>query len=170
MNVSQTTARRFVEGDEAAFSEVYSAYRKLLFFIIGSIVGNSSDAEDVFQEVFLSIWKSRQNIKNSGDLHWYLITTAKNEALSFVRKRDALVDYSSLLDVYGKEEHNAFLDDLLKGLSSMEANVVIYKVEWGFSFEEIARLTGYTRQTIAKYYHEGMKKLRQQNQEANHVQ
>jgi RNA polymerase sigma factor (sigma-70 family) len=162
LNVSQSTARRFLAGEEEAFNEVYSAYRKLLYFIIGSIVGNSEDAEDVFQDVFLHVYKNRGNIKNSGDLHWYLVRSARNEALSFVQKRDALVDYSPLLDVYGKEDtkENLFLEEMLEGLSNGEAMTVIYKVEWGFSFKEIASLMGVTRQSVAKYYRSGMGKLK----------
>jgi RNA polymerase sigma factor (sigma-70 family) len=170
LNVSQSTARRFIEGDEDAFNEVYSAYRKLLYFIIGSIVGNAEDAKDVFQEVFLNVYKNRGNIKKSGDLHWYLVQSARNEALSFVKKRDALVEYSPFLDEEGQDEgkENLFLEEMVQGLTSNEAIAVSYKVEWGFSFVEIASLTGLSRQSVAKYYRSGMGKLKARYGEEKH--
>jgi RNA polymerase sigma factor (sigma-70 family) len=170
LNVSQSTARRFIEGDEDAFNEVYSAYRKLLYFIIGSIVGNKEDAQDVFQEVFLNVYKNRSNIKKSGDLHWYLVQSARNEALSFVKKRDALLDYTPFLDEEGSEEskENLFLEEMVQGLETKEALAVTYKIEWGFSFVEISSLTGITRQSVAKYYRSGIAKLKARYGEEKH--
>ena len=45
MNVSWETAKRFLEGEEGAFSEVYHAYRPILFFIISNYVSGKEDRE-----------------------------------------------------------------------------------------------------------------------------
>ena len=52
VEVSLETAKAFLSGDRAATSEVYLAYRRLLYFIIVSVVKNQEDANDVFDDVF----------------------------------------------------------------------------------------------------------------------
>lgn len=161
MNVSHSTARRFIAGEEQATCEVYEAYRKLLYFVIGTIVGNEEDTKDVFQETFAKILVSRAKIKEPKNLQSFLLTSARNCAIDFVRKRDALVDYSCLLDIYGEEDRdNAVVQELLSGLTNLEATIVIYKVEWGFSFQEIASFTGLSRQTVSSHYQQAMRELR----------
>jgi RNA polymerase sigma-70 factor (ECF subfamily) len=163
LKVSERTARLFIEGNEAAIGLVYQSYKSLLYFIIVSIVKNNEDAQDVYQDVFAEVIRNRGNIKKPKDLHWYLVSSAKNKALNFVMKRDALVDYVSLMDLYSEDEKdNGFVQEVTAGLNDLEGIIFLYKYQYGFTFEEIARLTGLSRQTVAKYYKVGLGDIRKQ--------
>lgn len=162
VNVSLGVAKKFIEGEPSAIQTVYLSYRKLLFFIIVSIVKNESDANDVYQDVFTELLQKPNAIQDPKNLHSYLINSAKNAAINFVKKRDALIDYQSLLDFYANEEQdNPYLQEVTEGLPSLEAVVVIYHLNYGFSFVEIAKITNLSRQTVSSYYHKGIKDLRQ---------
>lgn len=106
VNVSHSATCRFIAGEEQATCEVYETYRKLLYFVIGTIVGNEEDTKDVFQETFAKILASRAKIKEPKNLQSFLLTSARNCAIDFVRKRNALVEYSCLLDIYGEEDRD----------------------------------------------------------------
>lgn len=160
MDISKATAQRFLEGDDRAIEEVYVTYRRLLYFIIISILKDPDDSEDVLQDVFSSLLTKRPAIKPS-KLQSYLCQSAKNTAINFAKKRDALIDYSDLLDVYGENDaSNPYLQDLLSGLSDLENIVVVYKIVYDFSFREIASLTGLSRQHANNLYHQALKKMR----------
>lgn len=161
MNVSLTTAKEFIAGDAAATQEVYLAYRKLLYFVIVTIVGNEEDAKDVYQDVFLNLLSHRGAITDPKNLHSYLVAMAKNAAINYVKKRDSLVEYSSLLDFYGEEErHNSYLQDLNTFLSDRENIVVTYRLAYGFTIREVATLTNVSPRQINIIYSQAIHKLR----------
>lgn len=160
MEINSGVAKRFLEGDDRAFEEVYNSSRRLLYFIIISILKDPSESEDVLQEVFANIVAKRPTVKAS-KLQSYLCQSAKNAAINAAKRRDSLIDYSDLLDVYGEEDHdNTYLQNLLEGLSDRENIIVVYKIVYGFSFREIATLTGISRQSANTIYKNALKKMR----------
>ena len=161
MKVSTSVAKAFLRGEEEASQEVYQAYRKLLYFVIASIVGSKEDAEDVYQDTFVAVLTNRNQVKSPKDLEWYLLQTAKNLALNAVRKRDALIDYSSTLDLYGEEEKkNDYLQELNQFLNDRENIVVTLKIAYGFTNKEAGKILDVSEREVALIYHQALKKLR----------
>lgn len=160
MEINTGAAKQFLEGDDRAFEEIYNSSRRLLYFIIISILKDPSESEDVLQEVFANLLAKRPKVKPS-KLQSYLCQSAKNAAINTAKRRDSLIDYSDLLDVYGEEDHdNPYLQNLLEGLTDRENIIVVYKIVYGFSFREIARLTGISRQSANTLYKTALKKMR----------
>jgi len=82
-------------------------------------------------------------------------------ALNFAKRQGALVDYSDLMDAFGAEEHqNPYLQEFMPFLSDLENAVLVYKLEYGFTFREIATLTGVSRQTADVAYKAAIRKIR----------
>ena len=163
LKASLASAQGFLAGEEGATKEVYLTYRKLLYFIIRSLVENPDDADDLYQETFVQAISARKEIKDPKKLHYYLCATAKNLALNFIKKRDALVDYSDLLDFYGQDEHaNGYLQDLNALLSDAENVVVTYRIAYGLSVDEVAKLTGFSKSKVNLLYSRSLKKLRKE--------
>lgn len=73
------------------FEEIYLNYRKQMFVVAHSILGNDSDAEDIVHDIFLKIAKKHMGkisrIENNIDLRNYLLKATKNTALDHIRKR-----------------------------------------------------------------------------------
>lgn len=161
MLVSVKTAELFISGDEEAISQVYQAYRPLLFFILGSYVGNKEDAEDLFQDTFERAIACRSNIKSPEGLHYYLCATAKNLALNFRKKNDR-TSYSDDLSFFPSEdrEDNKFLTDLCPYLSNQELVVVTYKLVYGFTLKEISLLTKSPISSLSWNYKRALKKIK----------
>jgi RNA polymerase sigma-70 factor (ECF subfamily) len=154
-------ARDFIKGDSQAVEQVYVAYRRLLYFIIVSIVKNEEDANDVFEELFASFLSKEKSLSDPARLNFFLEQSARNAAINFAKKRDSLIDYTDLMDVYGEDEQdNSYLQSLLEGLSDLENIVFAYKIVYGFSFREIERLTGIPRQNAHRLYGKALKKAR----------
>ncbi|MBI1895452.1 MAG: helix-turn-helix domain-containing protein, partial [Acidobacteria bacterium] len=50
-------------GDDAAFNQVVSAYRKRIFGTISRLIGRPEDVEDVAQEVFVRLYYSLDQLR-----------------------------------------------------------------------------------------------------------
>ena len=69
------------EGDEEALWELYRRYSTMLLGLARRILGNTADAEEVLQEVFLQLWKQadRYRERRSSVSTWLgLITRSRS--------------------------------------------------------------------------------------------
>jgi RNA polymerase sigma-70 factor (ECF subfamily) len=63
--------RRYAEGDEAAFDELYTALSSRLYSFCVRLAGRNGDAEDLFQDAFLKLHRSRATyVSGASALHW----------------------------------------------------------------------------------------------------
>ena len=60
----------------------------MVYTTIFRIVRNKSDAEDLFQEVFLKVYGSAYQIRHEDDLSGWLFKIAYNKSISFLRKKN----------------------------------------------------------------------------------
>jgi RNA polymerase sigma-70 factor (ECF subfamily) len=65
------------DNEEAAFRVLYNRYWELLYRKAFSRLGNRSDAEDMVQEIFITVWRNRQSISPEPTLAPYLLTAVK---------------------------------------------------------------------------------------------
>ena len=86
MDNGESSYRRFLNGDERAFSEIIELHKDNLIFFINRYVRNIAVAEELAEDVFaeLLIHKRRYNFKTS--LKTYIFTIGRNKAVSYVRK------------------------------------------------------------------------------------
>ena len=90
-SLSQTDAdlvSRVVEGDADALEELYSRYSQPVFGMSYSILRDHAMAEDVTQEVFVSLWTRAQRFdpKRGVFRHWFL-HLAHNRIVDELRRR-----------------------------------------------------------------------------------
>ena len=75
-------------GDRVAFETLYRAASPRLLGICMRVLGNRDDAEDVLQEVFVSIWhKARQFDSHRASAMAWLAMIARNRAIDRLRQR-----------------------------------------------------------------------------------
>jgi len=73
-------------GDPAAFEAMFRAYRGDLVGFVASLLRSEPAAEDVVQELFLRIWRQREDWELAGPLNTYLFRAARNGAISRMRR------------------------------------------------------------------------------------
>lgn len=161
LKLSKALATAFLEGDERAIGEVYSKYRKFLYFIISNYLSSTSDIEDVYQEVFLSILSRKIEIKDPQKLHYYLCQMAKNEAInkakSLQRRSGDEFDEET-----GDETKLENLAELLPyDLTNEERAVLGYRLCFGLSYNDISYLTGDPISTLKARYARAIKKTKE---------
>jgi RNA polymerase sigma-70 factor (ECF subfamily) len=78
---------RVRDDDGAAFEELVELYQRRLVAVMNHLVGNAEEAEDLAQEVFLRVYRSRKKYRPRSKFSTWLFTIANNLALNCLRSR-----------------------------------------------------------------------------------
>jgi RNA polymerase sigma-70 factor (ECF subfamily) len=69
---------RLREGDQIAFTHLYEFFSQKIFYTSKKMCLSSEDAEEIVQEVFLIIWKNRENLKCELSFNAYILSILKS--------------------------------------------------------------------------------------------
>jgi RNA polymerase sigma-70 factor (ECF subfamily) len=72
--------------DEAAFHEVIERYKNKVYNYIFRMMGNSDDAEDLTQEVFIRLYTSIDSFRSQSSLSTWLFRIASNLCVDYFRR------------------------------------------------------------------------------------
>ena len=75
------------QGNEEAFDILYEKYRNSVYRYIISLIGSCHEVEDLFHEVFLSIYKNRKSYAAIAKFKTYLFTVTRSKCIDFLRKK-----------------------------------------------------------------------------------
>jgi len=78
---------RVKRGDRAAFAELVAKYEQPLFNFICRTLRDEAESEDLAQNVFLQVYKSRQRYQHTAKFSTWLFTIARNLCLNELRRR-----------------------------------------------------------------------------------
>ena len=76
---------RIAAGDESACEALYLAYRAPLWRFAYGYVRSREVAEELVQEVFLSLWRNRGNVEVRACIRAWLYAAVRNHALNHLR-------------------------------------------------------------------------------------
>ena len=161
MSITRSVAMAFMAGDESATEKVYLEYKNLMFFVIASYVSSKSDIDDILSESFLKAIEKREQIKEPNHLKAFLVATARNQAIDFLRKGRLVPSSDVLEEIYGDDDRtNDFLSLIEPLLSNKETIVVYYKIGFASTWPEISKATGIPVSSVRRIYDKAKKKLR----------
>ena len=94
--------QRLAAGDRDAVAELYDRHAARIMGLAIRIVRNSSDAEDVVQEVFSQAWRTAPNYQPArGPVAGWLLMMARTRAIDRLRSRQARRDAADGPDLDG---------------------------------------------------------------------
>ncbi|MBL8822797.1 MAG: sigma-70 family RNA polymerase sigma factor [Planctomycetia bacterium] len=79
--------------DNAAFQELVTKYQHRLIGILTHLCGSADEAEDLAQEVFLRVYRARNDYSPQAKFSTWLFTIANNVALNALRRRKRKPSY-----------------------------------------------------------------------------
>ena len=152
------------KGDITAFDVIYKKYSRRLYGFVFGYVKQETDTEEIVQEVFLKIWKSRNKINVYSSFESFLFTVAHNATVNVLKKRaieQKYVDHVKslqqidntyeLTDEIQYKELVAKYQDLLKELSPRQKEIFHLSREEGLSHKEIAEKLGISANTVKNH-------------------
>jgi RNA polymerase sigma-70 factor (ECF subfamily) len=164
---------RVANGDRQAFESVYQLASGRLFAICLQLLRDRSDAEDVLQEVFTSVWKKAAQFDpaKASAMTW-LSMTARNRAIDRLRAAPprAMEDLSVIDDLPDGDaqppqaaEHAADRTRLAQCLETLESKrraLIRAAFLDGSSYEELARRIGSPLGSVKSWIRRGLGQLR----------
>ena len=79
--------KQIAAGNEAAFRQVYHQFYKMLLQFAFILTKNKEASEELVEDVFIKIWKNRQNAEAIHNLKVYLYTATKNTCLNYLSSK-----------------------------------------------------------------------------------
>lgn len=179
---------RFQKGDASGFNTLLDRYNQPLYrFLLRMISGNSSQAEDLFQDVFLKVIEKKKDYNPEMSFKTWLFTIARNTAVDFIRKENyrnhksldepvfSVSEFSNVsrLDLVKgknltsdqliyKKELNALIFEKLDELNDEFREVFILKVVEGLKFREISHITDSPLSTVKSRMRYAVKNLKEE--------
>jgi RNA polymerase sigma-70 factor (ECF subfamily) len=173
--------QRAKTGDMGAFEQLVFRYDKQVLTIAARYVQSSEDAKDIYQEVFLRVFRSLPRFQLRSQFSTWLFRITTNVCLSHRTKRKRHFHASlnqdsedehggtladSIRDTAAADEHTEHSDTALhvaqavEGLSPKQKIVFTMKYYEGYKIREIAEMTGLNEGTVKRYLFGATRKVR----------
>ena len=159
-------------GNKDALRKVYEKYRDDLLRLAASLLSDSSTAEDVVHDVFLSFARKARQFSLTGSLKGYLATCVANRARDMgrsARRRSSISQKHVIPTEISSSRPDRWLvcseefqqlNDALSKLPYEQKEALILHVQGELKFQEIAGLQGVSVRTAQSRYRYGMSRLR----------
>lgn len=105
--------------DYTSYNRLFVRYYSRLCCYVYRLLGEKEDAEDVVQELFLTLWNNRKKIAIVENVSGYLYKMARNLALNHIRTQ---TNYKTILD--NQEEQLPYYEENL--LETEEFRMALY--------------------------------------------
>ncbi|MBN8859530.1 MAG: RNA polymerase sigma-70 factor [Sphingobacteriales bacterium] len=160
------------KGDLGAFEAFFEAYKKRVFGVALKMLKSSVEAEDIVQEVFLSIWQSRARLDKINDPEAYLFTITHNAIFTRLKKasRDQKLLNTVLHHIALKQniteetiaahETDKLISETIQQLPPQQRTVYELSKLEGLSYNEIAERMHLSPNTVRNHLAESMKTIR----------
>jgi len=161
--------QRYAKGDAAAFDQLYARYRGPLYRYFNRQVGDPATANDLYQGVWEKIIKARNRYRPTAPFTVWMYRIAHNHLVDHYRRNrhDESMETNDLPDhqpgpVQGAMdgEQNEQLRAGIISLPEEQRNTLLLKLETGLKMEDIARVTGVSRETVKSRLRYAVNKLK----------
>lgn len=164
--------QRLAGGDEAAFETLFNHYEEAIQVFLLRYVKVPAIVEDLSQEVFSKIWELRTQMPAIKSFRAYLFTIARNHTLNFLHRASKVNAAMALIghhlpkeavaadDDLLNQEYNHWLQSILAGMTPQMRQVFQLVRHEQKTYEEVAELTGISRNTVKKHMVRSMKLIR----------
>ncbi len=105
--------------DYTSYNRLFVRYYSRLCCYVYRLLGEKEDAEDVVQELFLTLWNNRKKIAIVENVSGYLYKMARNLALNHIRTQ---TNYKTILD--NQEEQLPYYEE--NSLETEEFRMALY--------------------------------------------
>ncbi len=85
---------KVARGDENAFAKIVAKHQHAVLGTVAKMTNQSSDTEDIAQQVFIRLWKSAERYQPTAKFTTFLFTITRNLVFNATRKKSGKNEYS----------------------------------------------------------------------------
>lgn len=157
---------QILNGNENAFRYLVATNQRLVMHVVGRIVMQQEDIEDICQEVFMKVFRQIKRFRGDSRLSTWIATIAYNTSISHIRSKKRRNEVNVEEDVLSgfeksdngqvqrkieKAEAKQLLLEMIEKLPLNYRTVLtLFHLE-EFSYKEIEEITGMPEGTIKSY-------------------
>lgn len=144
------------------FEEIYNEYFDRIYYKILSTVKSAEDAEDIAQEVFISVYKNLKSFRSESNIYTWIYRIAINKIYDFFRRKKLNIELNDeILNIESNEDFHIsiMLEEKLKKLLPSEREIVLLKDIYGYKLREIADMKGLNLSTVKTIYYKAIKDM-----------
>ena len=176
-----------LKGSAYAWEKLVKRYESKIYNHGLRLTGNSSDAMDLMQEVFLGVYRNLHRFRGDAKFSSWIFRIAHNKAVDMNRRKllmtsspkfstedegDEFEKFPGKTDLepenrLGNTEQNASVLKMLSELSSDQRSIVELKIFQSLTFDEIAELQDISANTAKTRFYSALKKLKVVSEEQN---
>jgi len=162
---------RCLNGDLGAFEDLYRQHSTRLYNLAFRMVGNAADAEDLLQDIFLTVYRKLESFRGASALGTWLYRLGMNVCLDRLRSKAARQDQAT--DTLDERLSGAQISGSLAGVSRIDleraiaslpegsrAAFLLHDVE-GFDHTEVGQLLGVAEGTSKSQVHKARLRIRE---------
>lgn len=160
------------EGDASAFKSVFELYRGRVYGIAFKMLKSEPEAEEIVQDVFLTIWIRREKLTDVNDPEAYLFTIAYNTVYACLKKtsrREELINklidriseiQNSTEETVVHRETQSLINDAVLTLPPQQRAIFQLSKQSDLSYDEIADRMHLSKNTVRNHLAEAVKTVR----------
>ncbi len=159
-------------GNLIAFDSLYRKYNKKIYNYILSLLKSSEDAENILQDVFLSLWLNRYKLKKCSSARFYMFKIAHNAAISIIRekiKESLFIEELKSMQInsenpaeidMGNNRLSYNLNEIINELPGRQKEVyTLHNIE-GLKYSEISKRLNISINTVENHMARALKAIR----------
>lgn len=164
-----------IRGEEDLLEPLIRRYANPLLTFIRRMIGDHHHSEELFQEVFLTVWKKREQYQYFRPFKPWLFAIAANKVRAYLRYAfdppAFPLDYDPPVvpsaasgpggDVLVAAETLALVAQAVRQLPIQQQTVVVLRIWSGLSYAEIAEVINRREGTVRSHMHHGLAALRE---------
>ena len=151
------------EGDVLSFDNIFKKYNRKVYYFALSYLKNKEEAEDTVQEVFINLWRHRDQINENFIFSRYLFKITYNATCKKFRKQASyknqlevvlqdfvIEDNSTSIDI----EYNNLIETanlLIEKLPPRQKKIFRLSINDHLSAEQIAQKLNISKKTVENY-------------------
>lgn len=155
--------RRAQKGDHEAFLELLERYDRQIMSVVYRFTTDQFDREDLYQEVFMHIYKSIREFSFKSSLVTWMYRIALNQCINYMKKRTPFSDFQEVaapsVDYEQRQKLNAVRAALDRLNGQQKISFHLHYIE-GFSTDDIAEILACSPGTVKSHLNRARIKVR----------
>ncbi|SHE63435.1 RNA polymerase sigma-70 factor, ECF subfamily [Fodinibius roseus] len=161
-------------GDSSAFEQLFAKYYSRLSRFAYRYVQSETVAESLTQEVFVNVWKQRDQLDPGRNIRSFLYQSVRNEALDYIEHKKIVRDKLSRLKVtrdtvthpenssLDKQKFWSLVQEQIENLPPKTRRIYKLSRKDGLTYNEIADVLDISPKTVEYHITKALEMLRQE--------
>ncbi|MBD3287810.1 RNA polymerase sigma-70 factor [candidate division KSB1 bacterium] len=163
--------KKIKKGDVRSFELLFNSYAESLLKFAVRYVHDLNIAEDIIQNVFMTVWKYRSELQEQKNIKSYLFTITKNQCLKYIRHNKVEQEYAARelstesesttpLDIVQEKETRHSINNAIQELPEKCRIIFCMNRFDRLTYAEIAEIQGISIKTVETQMMRALKYLR----------